>query len=264
MFKKLLLSITLSLLGIASIGQTLILADSTPISHPVAAAIDRLNNIYIADNKGNLNQYSRGELVQSFSPQKQGDITLVEAWNPLKIFIYYADFQEFLLLDRFLTGSQRYEIPPPIRFSGLSTFSNDNNLWVIDDIDFGLKKYNLNFNAYTVNTPFDLILDQEKYNISFIREYQNLVFISDKSSGIFVFDNLGNYLRQITAPAVEHFSFYGENLHYLANRQLISINIYHHDRTALNLPEEALFAFRYEDHLALITESTLKIYRIQM
>ncbi|UII33052.1 hypothetical protein LVD17_04320 [Fulvivirga ulvae] len=249
---------------VSGFGQQLIPVDSTIIDTPVSASIDRLNHIYIADKKGNLNQYSNTSLIQTFSPQQTGSITLVEAWNPLKIFVFYADFQEYAFLDRFLSASQRFKAPELSRFSGMMTMSTDNNLWIVDYINFGLRKYNISFGDYTINTPFDLILDPDKYEITFIREYQNLVFISDKNSGILVFDNLGNYLKKIQVKGVSHFSFTGDDLYYIAEGALISTNIYSGKKSALPLPKEALFAFLYEDNkLALVSENMLTGYLIK-
>lgn len=244
-------------------GQKLVLRSSTVISDPVAASIDRLNNIYIADKKGNLKQYTNGQLQQIFSPQKSGSITLVEAWNPLKIFLFYADFQEYLFLDRFLTSPQRYSSSEWSRFSGMMTISADNNLWVIDYVDFGLKKYDINFSQFTVTTPFDLILDPENHEISFIREYQNLVFISDKVSGILIFDNMGNYLRKISAKEINYFSFLGDYLYFIQGDELIVSHIYSSEKKVIKLPEPALYALPYEKHIALITENALNIYEFQ-
>lgn len=225
--------------------------------------MDRLNNIYIADKNGNLKQYSLGHLNQVFSPQKPGGITLVEAWNPLKIFLFYADFQEYIFLDRFLTSSQRYSSSDFSSFSGLITIGADNNLWVVDYVDFGLKKYDINFRQFTIETRFDLLLDPENYNITFIREYQNLVFISDKASGILIFDNMGNYLRKIPVQGVDYFSFCKDYLYYLEDNgnQLVIHHLYSSQREVQPLPQAALFALPYDDHIALITENALNIYK---
>lgn len=261
---KLFLFIACLSCGTWSHGQALIPIDSTSIGSPVSASIDRLNHIYIADKKGNLNQYRNTSLIQTFSPQQMGNITLVEAWNPLKIFVFYADFQEYVFLDRFLSASQRFPAPELSRYSGMMTMSYDNNLWIVDYINFGLKKYNINFDDYTINTPFDLILDPDKYEITFIREYQNLVFISDKNSGILVFDNLGNYLKKIPANGVNHFSFKGDDLYYISDSTLMKVNIYSDKKSSLPLPGKALFAFLYDENkLALISESTLTSYLIK-
>lgn len=244
-------------------GQRLVPIDSTVINTPISASIDRLNHIYIADKQGNLNQFRQARLIQTFSPQQTGNITLIEAWNPLKIFVFYADFQEYVFLDRFLSASQRFPAPELSRFSGLMTISNDNNLWIIDYINFGLRKYNVNFGDYTIDTPFDLILDPDNYDITFIREYHNLVFISDKNSGILVFDNLGNYLKKIPALNVNYFNFSGDDLYYSSNDQLIKINIYSGQASTMSLPKKAMFAFLYDDNLTLITESQLINYKVK-
>ena len=244
--------------------QHFILIDSTDISSPVSASTDRLGLVYIADSKGNLRQYEKTTLKQIFSPQQQTQISLIEAWNPLKVFVFTSDFQEYFFLDRFLTASPRFSTSDLSSYIGLCTMSNDNNLWLVDYNEFGLKKFNINFSEFTVNTPFGLLLDPDNYNITFIREYQNLVFISDSNSGILIFDNLGNYLRKIERHGIDYFNFYNDELYFISHGKFHMINIYDGNYREVSLPRaEVLYAFVSDQVLTLITREQLLIYKIE-
>ncbi|MDX1629135.1 MAG: hypothetical protein R3345_10585 [Fulvivirga sp.] len=244
--------------------QQLKLVDSLEVEAIETVSADRLNNFYIATKKGILKQYSQdNELKIEFAPQKAGNITLVEAWNPLRIFIFYENFQEYVLLDRFLIPSSRYDMQAITAYAGLATISADNNLWLVDLADFGLKKYNNSFGQTIINTSFDLLLDPDDYEISFIREYQNLVFIADKKSGILVFDNMGNFLRKIGYTDVDYFNFLDREIYFVENNKLIFVNIYNNEIRTMQLPFAPQFALVTSNYVRLFDDKMVKIYKNQ-
>ena len=78
------------------------LIDSLEVGPFQKASIDKFNTIYLVNQNGGIDKYAtNGTLLTHFSPNKPGGVTLLEAWNPLKVFALYGDFQECLFLDRF-------------------------------------------------------------------------------------------------------------------------------------------------------------------
>jgi hypothetical protein len=245
-------------------GQSLQLITTIPVNKPEKVSIDRFNNIYIAEAKGNIHQFnSGGKLLQTFSPTKPGKISHIEAWQAVTIFVFYQDFQQALFLDRFLTPS------PPISlndlhngFIRLATISNDQNLWMIDETDLSLKKYNLKQNNYTINSPLNLQLEQKKMDLNLIKEYQNLLFINDRINGILIFDILGNYLRKIPEKEIDYFNFLKNEIYYLQNNEIRLINIYDQKERIITIPDQEpyKFALATENQIFLISDSSLKIF----
>lgn len=211
--------------------------DSIKIDNAKHLAIDRLNNIYVGDDFGNVFRFSDDlKLSNEFSPDRKGNIAVLDPWNPLKIFLNYSDLQEVIFLDRFLINANRYKLNDISSFIGLCTPSLDNNLWMVDYSSFSLKKYNLTFNQVEIEQPFDLLLDPNNYTITHIREYQNLVFISDSNSGILIFDNLGNYLYKIKGVGIEYFSFKNNKLIYCLEEKAYYVDIYSNEEVIKIIP----------------------------
>ncbi|UII21257.1 hypothetical protein [Fulvivirga ligni] len=253
---------SLFLLSLAVKAQDFTLIKTVNITTPEAVSIDKLGKIYIADKQGNVNRYlPDGSLDITFSSQKQGHIGLIEAWNPLKTFVFYDDLQEYAFLNRFLTASESFPLYDLSDFNSLATISYDNNLWIIDMVDYSLKKYDLNYGQFTITTNFDLLLNPDDYDITFIKEYQNLVFMSDYNSGIYIFDNLGNYLRQIPTREVEYFNFQDNSIYYLSGDSLVSTDIYSLKSKNSALPSKAKFALSAESNLYLIDDEQIMIYK---
>jgi hypothetical protein len=170
---------------------------------------------------------SIGNQVQMFSPPRRSNTTTIEAYRNVNIFLFYPDYQVYYYLDRFLTPTQTLSFNnSEIGYVRLATPSQDNSIWLIDDQDFSLKKYNPNFQKVEINTPLELLIDPVSYDMNFIKEYQNLVFINDKMSGIMIFDNMGNYKTKIPVKDLSYVTFYKDLLIYIKNNQLHMINLY--------------------------------------
>lgn len=250
-------------------GQSLQLLKEITIPKAKAVSKDLSGNIYIASEKGDVFKYNdEGERITHYSPTKQGEISLIEAWNPLRVFLFYADFQEYLFLDRFLTPSPLYALDESITgFVNTASPSLDNNIWLVDLTSFSLQKFDINFNQVLINIPLELILNPKDYEINFIKEYQNILFVNDKKTGILVFDNLGNYIRTIKMPGLDYFSFDGNQLCFLKENNIHTIDIYvanpKHKLIKPNVDKDFQFVLLSSNKVFLIAENTMYLYTIR-
>ena len=142
-----------------------------------------------------------------YSPPQASPVTLLDASNGLRLFVYYEHLQEYVILDRFLTETARYSLESLIPFASKIAPSLDNNIWAIETRAFSIQKINPQFRQVEFNIPLEQLLPPGNYKVSFMKEYQNLLFIADPDKGIFIFDNLGNLLDQVNVQDVQHFSF---------------------------------------------------------
>ena len=216
----------------------------TPIPEPAGVSVDRSGNVYLADRRGNVILYnSNGIETLVFSPPRPAVISNLEAWHGLRIFCFFRDLQEYTFLNRFLISPGNYSFGAGIVFAEAAGPSFDNNLWVFDQGDFSLKKYNVNLKEIQSLTPLILLLDQDNYDIAFIREHQNRVYLDDRRSGILVFDNLGTYINTLPLPEIDYFNFWEDRLYFLQSEMLISISLYGPERLERALPEGGNWKF---------------------
>lgn len=218
--------------------QSLQLISSTPIRQVRAISIDKKNMLYLADNLGDIKRYDiSGTQQQVFSPTKIGNISSLEAWTSLRVLVFYEEYQEFLILDRFLNQTSAYSLEPSqIGFAKVISLAADNNLWVFDNTDFSLKKYDPINKSNLLITALDLLLDPENHEINFIREYQNILLVNDKNKGILLFDNLGNYKKTLNYPGLNYLGVAGDEICFLNGDRLYFYNIYQDQERFLNLP----------------------------
>lgn len=196
---------------------------------PITASIDRQGHLYFASARGAIEKYDQeGKLEYHYSPQMKAEPSLLEAWQGLRVFVYYDNFQEYLFLNRFLTDSERYDLGDfnLSQFNGVATLSADNNLWTVDSNNLMLRKVDLQNGEVLLDNNLALTLSESDLKPSYLREYQNLLFFSNQNGGILVFDNLGNFVEKLAAPALSFFSFSKNELIYLNKNKLTLIDIY--------------------------------------
>jgi hypothetical protein len=202
-------------------------------------SVDTYQNIYFSNSKGLI--FRCDSLLQiistTYSPEKNTNFSLVEARNPLQIFAYSIDFQEYSLIDRFLTLLKTSPLPSQeVGFARLVAPSSDNQIWLIDDADFSLKKIDMQTEKVILKTPLDLLLGNLQYDMVFLTEYQNQLFVVDKNSGILIFDNMGNFRRKIICKNVTYLCFQDEFVWFTDTYQISKEHLYKDYTKKINLP----------------------------
>lgn len=249
-------------------GQNPVLVRKVHIQEPSIASIDIYGNVYVADEVGNLTQYNeKGDSLRRFAPEQSAQLHGLEAWKGLKILLFYRDLQRFIWLNRFLVPTETQNIQPDlIGFARLLTYANDGNLWVFDEQDFALKKYSSDGKALLIRTPCDLIFNAKSYSLAFMREYQNLLFLVDAYSGIFIFDNLGNFKKKLQISNINFINFVRDDITYIQRNALYLRHLYKDVQHKLDLPIE----YNYKDfflissqYLYMFTSKEMLIFKYE-
>lgn len=190
-------------------------------------SIDVNGAIFLSFKGGTITKYSSTlDSLFTYSPIKVGDTKLLESGSGLFIFAFYDFFQEYILTDRFLSRPTRTSLSnSAIDYVDLATQSLDNNLWLVENSGFRLIKFNTNLNIIEFEIALNTIIDSPDNNFTFIKEYQNQVFLVDENSGIYVFDNLGNFSKFIPA-ATTKCTFENNNIIYLEKGEKVIADIY--------------------------------------
>lgn len=190
-------------------------------------SMDATGSIFLSFERGSITKFSSNlDSLFTFSPTKVGNTKLLEAGSGLIIFAFYDFFQEYVLTDRFLARPIRTKLSnSSLNYVDIATPSLDNNIWLIENSGFRLIKYNVALNRIEFETTLNTIISNPESNFTFIKEYQNQVFLVDKNSGIYVFDNLGNYSKKISANTTKC-SFDNNNIIYLEQNEIVSAGIY--------------------------------------
>ncbi|MEJ2005003.1 MAG: hypothetical protein P8X57_08595, partial [Cyclobacteriaceae bacterium] len=83
-----------------------------------AAFLDAKGLLYTGNTKGTVKRYGPNDDDLLYSPSRQSPVTLIDGSNPLRIFVFYEDLQEYAILDRFLTETARYSLSDLTTYAG--------------------------------------------------------------------------------------------------------------------------------------------------
>ena len=187
-------------------------------------SVDRLGDLFVVFKNGAIKKYDANG--KELAVLKKGALpTLIEPWYHPKIFVYDRLKQQRIDYDHNLQSPQIEKIDPAIAVNPfLVCPTNDNKLLVLDEGDWSIKKANPTTSKVLLEFTIDTT-GMSKPVFSYLREYQSLIFLHDKFSGIFVFNNLGKRINHIKCTT-QNFGFYGEELFYLVDDRVIFFDLY--------------------------------------
>jgi len=236
----------------------------------ILLSADRKGFFYVADINGNIQQFkSNAEKGLLYSPAQQTRPNVLDAWNGLSIMVFSRGFQEFTLLDRFLSAEKATPIPNSENgFAAMATISNDNNLWVLDMSNFSINKFQLNTGRLLFSNPLDLKLKEELAEPIGLTEYQNYLYLTDVSRSVYLFDNSGVFIQKLGISFVP-LAFANDYLIRLINNEIKFDPLPRSKQKkpismSLNLNEPIIGLAFSNNVLAVLTGSSLYFYELRL
>ncbi len=150
---------------------------------------DHFDNIYLLHGFEVEKYDSTGRFVSRYSNNRFGTPAFLDVSNPLKILVWYADFQTAVFLDRNMTELGRLNIAqagfPAVRCLGSAA---DGNLWAYDEATSHLLKLSTSGEKLIESQPLNLEFSQRFAPTGIRDDGGQAVFLSDPVQGVAVFD----------------------------------------------------------------------------
>ena len=186
-----------------------------------AVEIDAFGNIYVI-NAMQITKYNAlGVLQKSFSVKRYGKIDFVDASNPLKILVYYKDFQQVLFLDNQLTASSSMIALEDIGYEQASLICNssNNSFWLYDKQNNSLLRFNSESKTLVKTGNLKRILDID-INPNFMIEHNGYLYLNCPKEGILLFDIYGTFYKTFPIKNLKEFNVVNENVFYFKDNAL--------------------------------------------
>jgi hypothetical protein len=175
----------------------------------------------------NLSKYDRaGQLQKTFSNKNYGTLTSVDVSNPLRIVLYYRDFNRVIFLDNMLS---RIGDDLVLETLGLPTIhavasSHDNGLWLFTEQNSELIRLNRNLQIENRSGNLAEITGKSSSPDRMLEKGDHL-YMHCPGSGILIFDNFGTYWKTIPVVDEVHFQSADNDLVWFNGRTISFINI---------------------------------------
>ncbi|WP_460502793.1 hypothetical protein, partial [Hymenobacter agri] len=208
------------------------------LPNPGAASLDRRGALYVADADNNLRQFGpEGLPLSTYAPAQPGHVAQVEAWNVASTLVFNDDRQQLVLLDRFLAPISEVRLGDVLDGTvRVATLAPDNFIWLLDESTLTLREFDPNTLREVQHTPLDLLIGRSRPDFRFIRQYQNKTYLVDRSTGVYVFDNLGSYQKKLPFPGLSLVGFRGDEMYFLEAGALRFFHLYNQTERRVALP----------------------------
>lgn len=183
--------------------------------------IDAFGNIYVINTHEIIKYNSAGVLQKKFSTKRYGKIDFVDAMNPLKILVFYKDFQQILFLDNQLTASTNMISLESLGHeqSSLVCSSSNNSFWIYDKQNNELCRFDSELKSLVKTGNLKRILDVD-IKPNYMQEHNNYVYLNCPNEGILVFDIYGTFYKTIPLKNLKEFNVVNGDIFYYDNHHL--------------------------------------------
>lgn len=226
-------------------------------------SIDRLGNFYFVSTDGRIHKYDVNAKQLAVSPPNATPISLLEAWNPLRVFAYYANDSAYHIFDYNLELLEIKKLDPSLAITPtLACPGNEPTVWILDEADLSLKKTNYHTNELILESPIDSMAHYTRF--SFMREYQNYLFMAEPGGAIHILNSLGKPVTKLETLQSGYFNFLGEEICFRRNDQLMLFDLYTAEARTLavvNNPDNILFSIISDERVALVRSDRVEFYR---
>ena len=207
--------------------------------------VDNIGNIYLVDGGELLKYLPAGKFVARYSNLKLGDITSVDATNPLKIIVYYRDFQQLVFLDNQLSANAPLSLEKlGYEQAHLVCAGANNGFWVYNKQNNELLRFNETAKLAISTGNLKQVLGAD-VNPDFMVEHNGFLFLNDPASGIYVFDIFGAFSKVISIKDLSTFEPGSEIIYYRRDSLLCSYKHRLFEESCKTLPVPSARSVRY-------------------
>jgi len=241
--------------------DTLLLEKVIPIKASLLQ-VDAVGNFYVVLKNNTLVRYnSNGDSTGFFNEIKKGKISLIDASNPLRLLLFYADYGNIVLLDQMLSLKNRISLHKKnIYHATQVAISADGGIWVYDPASTQLLKIDEKLNIRYTNQLNQTL--KKNLQLTCMLEHHRTLFVSDIQEDIFKFDLYGFYLNQYHITPLP-FQVYENNIVYYDKNILHSYNFKTLEEKKLILPvKNILSAKASRNKIYIHTSNAIYIYKL--
>lgn len=185
---------------------------------------DNLGNVYVLTAGGLLIKYNdNGDSLNVFNDvRRYGNISALDATNPMKLLLYYKDFSTIVMLDRYLNRINLIDLRKFGVFQAKAVgLAYDNNIWVFDEQSAKLKKIDETGRLLSETADLRQVLETSPSPDKII-DRDGFVYVYDIVNGLFIFDYYGTLKNSIVLKGLRDLQITGKMITGRRNQEIIT------------------------------------------
>jgi len=242
---------------------------SSATMHDGEIYLDEFQNVYELTSDELVKFDQKGNLLYTYSSISKGEIHTIDVSNPLRVLVHFKENNEVVFLDNTLSvqGSS-------LNFNTLGLYdvtlvcnSFQNHLWAYQSASLKLVRLDQAGTQVAETPMLSTFIDLNSLEFHSLVETGNYLYLTTKSGRVFMFDQYGNYFKEISVSASADLKFNDENVIYQTTETLILYNLniqavdtlFNKDELALN---EVLVDFSKTHLVTRDLNQNLTLYNI--
>lgn len=222
------------------------------------AGVDRAGDLFVVLTTGEVKKVDKtGQVIGTH--RFSAPPTLIDPIDGVRSFFYQRKGNRYGFMSYDFTTIDEKELDPAFAINPWLVCPALHELWILDSADFTVKKTRMNSMAISLENTLKHLPDKKMEDYIALREYQNYLFLLDRTAGVHVFNPLGMYMRTLGEKGMRSFSFLGEELYYVKEKEVILIDLYTRERRSLPLDQPFHFVLFNDDTLYGVLRNTITI-----
>ncbi|MFM7021565.1 MAG: hypothetical protein ACKOXB_01200 [Flavobacteriales bacterium] len=185
---------------------------------------DPVENYYISNQVSLWKTSSQNNLSFTYSLKRLGNITTIDAGDPMKVLVFHKDLSLITFLDNFLAEESSVQLMDfGLDQAEVVCKALNNGIWVYDVKQDKLVKINSALKVDVEILNIQRIIG-ESFSPTQMLERNNGLYLNDPQKGIFVFDNYGAFVRRIPELNISKFNVIENLITFRRGDEIFSLN----------------------------------------
>lgn len=228
--------------------------------------VDQFGNYYLVIDDQVVKYNPKGKLLYSYSDPLYGAISNIDALIAMNPLLFYNDVNQLRILDNRLNETQQINLLEAGFIDPLLVaYSDENNIWIYDQVKDQLVRYNLSFRKTNRQSLVISQISENENRPSALFSSFDRVLMYVPGTGIMVFDAQASFIKTLPTNDKQAIGFDNELLVQLSEKGTLQLtNIKSGKVTVHLLPEQNVRALFLEGNkLYLLLKAEIKTYQIK-
>ncbi len=226
------------------------------------AGVDRPGDLLLVLETGEVFKYDKdGKQIGTHGFEVPP--TLLDPLDGVQSFYFDEASEHYGNLSSDLSSASKHAVDPAFAVRPWLVCPSLHELWILDSADFSIKKTKMKSTAISLESVIIHLPSKQIKDFTYMREYQNYLFLLDKNAGIHIYNSLGKFVKTIGEKGLEYFSFFGEEIYYMKNNQLFLTDLYTNEKRTLQVPINCRFALLRDDYLYAVEANRVTVFEFK-
>lgn len=228
----------------------------------VWAGVDRPGDLFLVLVTGEVQKFDK-EGKKKGSHGFATPPTLLDPLDGIQSFYYLRNENQYGNLSTDLVDRSQHHLDPSFAIRPWLVCPSLHELWILDSADFSIKKTKLNSTGISLESALKHLPDKGISDYTYLREYQNYLFLLDRNAGIHLFNTLGKFVKTLGEKQLTYFNFLGEEIYFITGKELTLVDLYTNEKRTLPLPGECRFALLTDDRIYAVGASSVTVFKFK-